>query len=321
MEFFNKFRDTIFLKEYSDIELQIQELKQIRENLRDKKEIDRDIKSLEIGLQGEKKIEYELKNANIGMYVLHDITLSHSDLTSQIDYVIVTKAYCYLVECKNLFGDITVNDKGEFTKQYVYNGNIIKESMFSPYTQAVRHKELLKKIWLSKNNAFIIKLSEKYFDNLYKPLVVLANSKSILNLQYATKEVKEHTIRLDQLLDYIKNDIKNFDHDLYSSRKSMLDLANSFVKLDHKTNNIIVEKYKLLQQKEKNLEEELKQYRKDKAYKLNIPAYYIFTDEEMDKLIFIKPKNLEELKQYNILPDVKLKLHGKEIIDILNKKN
>ena len=245
MGLFDVFRDTIFLKEDSDLEKQISELKEIRENVKDKEKIDKDIRLLELGLQGEKEIAFELKNANIGMYVLHDITLTFEDLKAQIDYVIVTKGSVYLIECKNLIGNITVDNKGQFSREFVVNGRKIKEGIYSPYTQAQRHKEIIKKRWLSKTNKLFASMREKYFDNYwYKPLVVLSNSKSILNTKYAPREIKNNTIRVDQLIDYIKNDIANYDRDLYSNKKTMEEIAQSFLEANVSEYVSIADRYK-----------------------------------------------------------------------------
>ncbi|HAB65870.1 MAG TPA: hypothetical protein DCE23_00740 [Firmicutes bacterium] len=250
MGLFDVFRDTVFLKEDSSLEKQIDELKKIRDNVSDKDKIDKDIKLLELGLQGEKEIAFELKNANIGMYVLHDVTLSYEDLKAQIDYVIVTKGYTYLVECKNLLGDIIVDNQGQFMRSYEVKGKKIKEGIYSPYTQAVRHKEILKKRWLSKRNKLQIMLWEKSFENMwYKPLVVLSNSKCLLNTKYAPNDVKKNTIRVDQLVGYIKRDLERYDHDMYSSKKNMVELAESFLK-----DNEEVEYYDIASRYQKDIE-------------------------------------------------------------------
>ena len=78
MELFNRFRETIFLKEDSDLEKQLEELKRIREKLDNTEEIDKDIRYLEYGINGEKEIAFELKNANIGMHVIHDVTFEYN---------------------------------------------------------------------------------------------------------------------------------------------------------------------------------------------------------------------------------------------------
>ena len=321
MELFNKFRETIFLKEESNLEAQINELKSIREQVPNKEQIDKDIKLLEIGLQGEKEIAYELKHANIGMYVLHDITIPFEDLKAQIDYVIVTKGFCYLVECKNLIGNITVNNDGQFQREYTLNGKSIKEAIYSPYTQAMRHKEILKKRWISKNNKLSVFLKEDAFDKLwYKPLVVLSNSKSILNTKYAPTEVRKNTIRVDQLVDYIKKDIENYDKDILSSKSKMLELATVLLEANEEISKSFVDKYKDSLVDTEELKQKLKKYRKEKSTKMHLPAYYIFKDDELEKILLNMPKTLEELKSLKILSEVKLNLHGKEIIEIINEK-
>ena len=53
---------------------------------------------------------------------------------------------------------------------------------------------------------------------------------------------------------------------------------------------------------------------------MNIPAYYVFTDEEMNNLLSIMPNTLDEIRRRKLLSDIKIKCHGEEIIRILNKK-
>lgn len=64
---------------------------------------------------------------------------------------------------------------------------------------------------------------------------------------------------------------------------------------------------------------ELIEYRKTKAKEKNIPPCYVFTNEELDKMLALKPRTYSDLSGAMILPDIKLKLHGKEIIEIFNK--
>lgn len=47
-------------------------------------------------------------------------------------------------------------------------------------------------------------LVDRYFDENYKSIVVLANPKTYLNYKFAKKEVKDKVIRADQLIDFIK---------------------------------------------------------------------------------------------------------------------
>ncbi len=52
---------------------------------------------------------------------------------------------------------------------------------------------------------------------------------------------------------------------------------------------------------------------------MKIPAYYVFTNDELDKLVKLRPKTIDELKKLNILTPVKVKTHGESIINEINK--
>lgn len=316
MELFKKFTETIFLKENSNLEKQILDLQKLLEKNPQDEKAKKDLKLLEYGLQGEKDIIFELKHANIGMYVLHDINIKYEDMTAQIDYVIVTKGYIYLVECKNLYGNITVNSEGQFQREYELNGKKYKEAIYSPYTQAMRHIDVLKKIWLATNSKFKTFFLSNNFDRWYQPLVVLANDKSILNIKYAPQKLKEKIIRVDELVNHIKKDISKIDSSYYTSQKRMLEMASGFLKLNETFEN----ENKEIEVNKEEIEEKLKSFRKEKAKTMNVPAYYIFTDEEMRKIIELMPSTPDELANAKILPNVKMNLHGSEIIEILNNR-
>jgi len=308
--FDNNLNKPIFLKEDSNITKDIDELKKIRNEF-NKNQIDNDIKLLEIGLKGEKEIEFELKNSNIGMYILHDITLQYEDLKAQIDYCIITKAYTYFIECKNLIGDITINNQGEFKREYKLNNKLIKEAIYSPYTQAQRHKELYKKMWLNKHTSILDKtIFKNAVDNNIKILVVLANSKGLLKMNYAPSDIKKHVIRVDNLVRYLKEDINKLDKDYYSSNKHMKEMAESLLRLNVEYTPTITNKYN------NNLLNKLLKFREYKVNKYNIKKDYVFTDDELNKILKYKPNNINNLSK--ILNDSKIKYHGKEIIEIIN---
>lgn len=311
---FYNFSDTIFLKSDSTLESDINKLKSIQKSNKSSN-LDKDIKLLEYGLSGEKQIAYELKCADIGMYVLHDITIKYQDITAQIDYIIVTKAYIYVVECKNLYGNISIDSKGEFVRTIKINNKVYKEAMYSPYNQAKRHLNIIKKNWLDTHSNLFTSFHSKHFDTLwYKPLVVLSNSNSILDCKKAPYDVKSHIVRVDNLVEYIKNDINNYDRDLYTKQKDMLEIANSFLNSNIVKDSNIVKRYE-----RDTLEDKLRNFRKEKSNKMNIPAYYVFTDKELKDILHYKPKDIDSLRKY--LTSIKVNIHGKEIIDIINKEN
>lgn len=330
MELFKKFTETIFYKKDNQLEEQISALKELQREYPNNSKLNYKLKLCELGLIGENEIEFELKNANIGMYILRDVNLKYNDLTAQIDYIIITPGYTYFVECKNLIGNITVNNRGEFTREYIYNHKKIVEGIYSPIRQAERHIEIFKKIFDESQTSFMDKIFKNIRTSWLKPLVVLANSKNILKLTYAPKSIKNQIVRSDSLINYIKRDINSLNKDYLSSQKYMNNLAfnimqnynqdieknykedfRKWLEKDNKPNfkNINNEKIKT----------ELINYRKNKSQEKNIPAYYIFTNEELNLLLNLLPKNYQELEKSNILSNVKLKLHGQEIINIINR--
>lgn len=351
MALFEKFQKTIFVKDSSELEEKIKTLKEIRDKVIEKDEIDREIKISELGLVGEKKIEYELKCANIGMYVLHDVNVVADDLTAQIDWVVVTPAHCYLIECKNLVGNVRVNAQGEFIRYYQYKNRKISEAIYSPYRQAVRHKEIWKKDWSVGKNKLLQYIGNSTFEDWYKPLVVFANTSGILDVKYAPTEIKNSIVKVDNLIEYLKNDIKNKKFIDLESRKNMESYATDILLyVNQKVNKDYTAKYTMISEntndieqvdnnkradnisnnvevhlnddtKSNQIESQLRQallsYRKEKSAKMKIPAYYVFLNDELEELIKAKPLTLEDLRKTKILNAVKIKCHGAEIVEMI----
>jgi hypothetical protein len=165
------------------------------------------------------------------MYILHDIYLEDGDLTAQIDYLVFTKKICFVIECKNLYGDIEIDRDGNFIRCIQFNGKKKKEGIYSPITQNQRHLEFMKKLKTdSKSNIFTKFMAGKYFEDYNKSVVVLANPKTVLNAKFAKKEVKEKVIRADQLVKYIKDTYEKSKETTYSEEK-MLEWAQSYLHL------------------------------------------------------------------------------------------
>lgn len=189
MALFQKKIGPVFLKEESDAARFISKMQELENRVVDPKrkaEIQKQIKLAAYGEYGEKNISFELKNSGMDMYVIHDIYLEYGDLSAQIDYLVITRQYVYLIECKNLIGNIEIDNQGNFIRTYELCGKKIKEGIYSPITQNQRHLEVLKQVRKQSKNNFIQKaLFEHNFDNIYKSLVVLANPKTYLNARYA----------------------------------------------------------------------------------------------------------------------------------------
>ena len=260
------------------------------------------------------------------MYVLRDITVKHEDLTAQIDYVIITPVYTYYVECKNLVGNITVTDKGDFIREFTINGRKIKKGMYSPLRQVEAQREVIRKIWESNSSAIKKFFASKNFDYYRRVLVVAANQDTILNTNRAPKEMKYKILRADALVRQIEYDLDHRGNDEYlESKKGMEEMAQSYVDLSSKEEINYYDYYKekycndVSAPIKDDLKDKLIELRKNRSNEMNIPAYYVFTNEELDKLVELRPKTIEELKNANILTAIKIKTHGEEIIKIINK--
>lgn len=168
--------------------------------------IERDGKLIKYGMAGEESLAFELRNSHLPLIVIHDLYLQHGDLSAQIDYLIISRRFSLVLECKNLYGDITINDKGDFIRGMQYAGRFHKEGIYSPVTQLQRHMDLLKQMGTTEANGGAIGRAtfKHYFEDNYKPLVVLANPKTVLHDKYAPKDVKAQVIRADRLIETIK---------------------------------------------------------------------------------------------------------------------
>lgn len=197
MGLFDSKRGPVFLKDDSSAEHELEVLK----SLTPTPEIEQQIKLVEMGIVGEKQIRFELENSHMPMYVLHDLFLEHNGLTAQIDYLIICPKLFYIVECKNLYGNIEIDDKGNFIRNLNFGKYYKKEGIYSPITQNQRHLDLMTAI--RKDNVGAI-MKRLIVTSGYKTVVVLANPKTVLNDKKAPKEIRNQVIRADQLVAYIK---------------------------------------------------------------------------------------------------------------------
>ena len=336
MSFLNRMKEPVFLKENSNVEEQLKTLKSLESQLdiKGKAILKRDINFLEYGMIGEKQINFELKNSHIPMYILHDIYLEDGDLSAQIDYLVFTRKVCFVIESKNLYGNIDINNAGDFIRTTEFAGQKKKEGIYSPITQNQRHMDLLKKIHISNKNNLLTKwLAKSGFEDFYKPVIVLSNPKTVLNAKYAKKEVKEKVIRADQLINYIK-DTHNQSKEIASSFKQTRAWADFYLnlhKVETKDYTKKYDRYKLntneipdklvIPSIEENTDlfEELKAYRLNKSREENIKAYYIYSNKELEALITMMPMTKEELQTVEGFGQIKIGKYGNDIINIINK--
>jgi hypothetical protein len=318
MGIFDKMKEPVFLKESSDAEAQLEKLKALKPMLsaEGQTKIDQDIRNLEYGIAGEKTIAYELKNSHMPLYILHDIYLEDGELNAQIDYLVFTRKFCFVVECKNLFGDIEITNTGDFIRTVDYGGKKKKEGIYSPITQNQRHLELIKKIKMNRHTGIISQfVIGRTFELYFKSIVVLANPKTVLNAKYAKKEAKEKVIRADQLVKFIK-DTYNQSNEVESSDKQLLEGPQSFLSINKQVEKDYTAKYQPFMAvpahvceiepteikteagsiftpvnaiEDTEIFKELRAYRLAKSREENIKPYFIYNDNQLKDLISKQP--------------------------------
>lgn len=360
MGLFTKKIGTVFLKETSDADIFIENLQTLQEQAEGKikNEIATQIKLATYGKMGEDNVAFELKNSGLDMYVLRDIYLEIGNISAQIDYIVITRKYIYILECKNLIGNIEIDNNGSFIRTYELFGKRIKEGIYSPITQNQRHLQVLKNVRKeSKGNFFTKLMFEKFFEENYKSLVVLANPKTYLNAKFAKKEIKEQVIRADQLIAYIKN-MEMIKKENSMSREDMLELAQFYLECSQPNKSDYARKYAEMIEairipsltvdalensagkegafvsdrntvkaeingasensaQRDELIKRLKAFRLEQSRKEKVKPYFIFNDIQMNDLIDKNPKNKEELLKVSGFGNIKVEKYGDMILNIL----
>lgn len=337
LNIFSKKIGPVFLKETSDTADFIEKMEKLAESADGqlKEDIQKQIKLAKHGQYGESNIAYELKNSGMDMYILHDIYLETGELSAQIDYIVITRKLMYILECKNLIGNIEINNTGTFIRTFELDGKKIVKSIYSPISQNQKHMQVLKQIRSeSKKNFIAKKLFESSFENNYKSLVVLANPETLLNAKFAKKEVKEQVIRADQLIDTIKKmEAQVKDSMSADEMKALAEfyLANNqpkksdyakryeeavaaFEKQEEVTNYDISDQQKI---DNEGLVKRLKEFRMQQSAKEKIKPYMVFTDAQMNDLIDKNPKDKDELLMVSGFGAVKVEKYGENILEIL----
>ncbi len=222
MELFSK-PEVCVLKESNTAETYLQKLEKLLPKAEGDtaKAIEKEIFVTKAGIAGENTIMYELKNSGMDLVVLHDLYLeTSSDTSAQIDFLVITNKLIFVLECKNLFGNIEINNKGDFIRTIRYGNKYYKEGIYSPITQNERHLQVIKDKKVENMGKLMRVFLNSGFDDLFKSLVVLANPKTVVNDKYAKKEVKDKIVRADQLVSTMKA-MNKTSKEVKSSSKDM----------------------------------------------------------------------------------------------------
>lgn len=244
MGLFDKLREPVVLKESSDAKVNFEQLDNILkiapESIRER--IQEDKRLLYYGIKGEEALMFELKNSHMPMYILHDVCFVENELKTQIDYIVVTRKLVLIIECKNLYGNISIDSQGNFTRTIKYGNYYRKEGIYSPITQNQRHIDMIREKRRNSKGVLGKVFFDRFFDNNYKSIVVLANPKSILDMRFAPKEIKAQIVKVDGLISYIKK-LNNESSNESMTDKQMKEIADFFLLNSVQNNSDFISKY------------------------------------------------------------------------------
>lgn len=340
MGLFNRLDKPVFLKESSDTSEYIQRLTEYQGQASGelKEKIDLEIKLAEIGAFGENNVAFELKNAAMPIYILRDVHYEVDDLKAQIDFIVVTRKVTFLIECKNMIGNIEIDSQGNFLREYSLGSKKIKEGIYSPITQNKRHLDVMCRLRKEQTTNVLKKvIVDKYFYDLHKSIVVLANPKTVLNARYAKKDVKDQVIRADQLIKFMK-DANNVSKEMPRSDKEMQAYAEKLLSLHTQSKSDYAMKYEELLSKSGESQvqvaevktvspsvaseetiKKLKAFRLEVSRKENIKPYFVFNDKQLDDLLQKMPQSKKDLLSVSGFASVKVEKYGEAILEILKQ--
>lgn len=187
-------------------ELDLRKMEALRSIVSDERreELEQDIRLARAGVAGERKIVFELANSHYPLVFIHDLCLEHEGARAQIDFLVVTPYHTLVIECKNLVGDIEIDQSGSFVRTFGRGRQRRREGIYSPVSQNKRHIELMKAIHMSESGRAKRLLQRFVFDQYYRSVVVLANERTLLSADAAPEEVRGQVIRADQLVEFIR---------------------------------------------------------------------------------------------------------------------
>ncbi|MEG0772653.1 NERD domain-containing protein [Clostridium sp.] len=304
----------MFVKDFSKENNQLSDLEELYVKIanNEKKElIERDIMFLKQGIAGENNVYYELKNSFMPMLCLHDIRIEHEDYVAQLDFVVITNKFMAILETKKLNGDITINRDGDFIRTIrAKGGRAYKEGIYSPVSQNKRHVNIMKDLLSKKlnvNNLPIISL------------VVIANTKSIIDKDKCPNDIKYSIYKYDQIGKQLEKHKNNKKNEYNLSEKYMNQIADLLVEMNAPISFNNIAKYGITEEDFiKDVKESASEEIKNIAVDIENPSnmYKLPSDEKVE---VIKEVAVEEISEEPVESKNEVKKTKEELIESLKK--
>lgn len=184
--------------------------------------------------------------------------------------------------------------------------------------------EELKAVESSRNSNFIndCDILLDYKDSQDKIKSELKKLRKIKAKEYSVKAYELfNNKQLDLLINHLPKTLIELNYLNIIPKKGSSLIGNNIIE--------IINKYSInkIPQKDNSytsniyLKKALKDYRYNKSKKLSIEEYRIFTNNQLDELLKIRPKKISDLNQITGFKNYHINTYGKEILNIINKKS
>lgn len=221
--------DTVFLKDFTRDNEKLRNLEDLLEKTKDTdlaqaNKLRKDIYLKKQGLYGENSVYFELKNSLLPMICFHDINIKVNQNSAQIDFLVVTNKFICIMETKNLVGDITITEDGDFIREIKYKDGITREGMYNPITQGSRHARILKKALI---NAGVVE-ADKF---PIKSIAVMANHKNIIDKKDAPIDISKNIYRCDQIVNFLEREMSSSEYTMILPDSKIRNISNLILRI------------------------------------------------------------------------------------------
>ena len=160
---------------------------------------------LAAGEQQEKDVAFYLRRAfkdDDNILVLNDYRFTYNGETAQIDHLVVHRAGFIIIESKSIYGEVKVNDHGEWSRSFKGQWTGIP----SPIIQAELQKDLLRQLMIANVEKFlgkIIGIQTQVTHREWDVICTVSNN-CILHREDIPKNISKQVIKSESVADEVK---------------------------------------------------------------------------------------------------------------------
>lgn len=328
----------VFLKDFATESREISELKKLLDNVHNdamRKKIENEINLQKYLYESLSKVYFELKNSPVPFYGLANLRLEGEEQTNNIDFLAVTNRFCCIFKVKSIQGNLEIDKQGSFSRWMKKGDKWYKEGIYSPLEQA------------RKAEIHIRSILKKDFNIVNMPvysMVIFTNPKATLNFKECGGDIIDKVFKLDLINTKLKEILSQTTYNALGEdmafkiakrfkeyHKPMeIDYASKFKvgegpkgeipkEVPSAKAEVSADKYHQVGYDVEQVKKALKSYRTAIATRDKIPPYYVFNNEELDRIIEAMPKTKEELIKVRGFGPVKVDKYGEDILKIINE--